>query len=532
VTAVATAAALLLSLGGFALAGAQGRLSRTQARLETTQARDRLAAHEAGTLRAVLLVHTANDRLHEHLRQGLRVCEETLDLYGVLDGGRLDGHPDWRLLGADERRRVAEQTQELLLLLAGARARLAPGDQETLRQALGLLDLAGALPGLPPARALHEDRAAYLDGLGEPSAARVERERAETIEPATARDFYVLALALARAGRHAEAVARLDEALARNPKHYWSWLQRGICNQERKDYALAAADFGVCVGLWEDFAWGHFNRARALEFAGNREEAVRGYSRAVELDPGFALARVNRGLVRLELEQNAEALADLDRAAGPGRDDAFLHVGRGVALERLGRHAEADVAFAKAWPRAAGLPSDLRLRLRWTYGFAVVARRPAEARAAFDEVLREAPDHPEASYGRGLALERDGRAEQAIEDFGRAAQARPGFVEPRRFRAVLLARLGRGAEAVRDINWCLEREPAQGATLYAAACVSALLAERAERPGQARDLAAQALKLLHDAFAHGYGRDRAAADEDLAGLHDRPEFRHLLARGN
>src|SRR5262249_56894524 len=129
-------------------------------------------------------------------------------------------------------------------------------------------------------------------------------------------------------------------------------------------------------------AWGYFNRACALDRSGNRVEAIRDYSAALERDPGFLLPYVNRGLARLELKQYAPALADFDKAAKLGRDDAVLHTGRGVALEGLGRHPDADAAFAAAFNRAEKATADVRVRLRWVYGVAVAARLAARARAA------------------------------------------------------------------------------------------------------------------------------------------------------
>jgi tetratricopeptide (TPR) repeat protein len=530
VSAVTSAAIVLLALGGFALAATRGRLGRAEDRLEATQARDRFRDHDAGTLRSLLLVNTTSDQPHEHLRQGLQVCEQTLKLYAVLDGGRLKDHPDWARLTETERRRLAEQTQELLLLLAGARVRLAPGDRDVLRQALSLLESAERLPGLPPSRALHEDRAAYLDALGECAAAQTTRKAASAIEPSSARDFYLMATADARRHRYAEALTRLDEALQHEPRHYWTWVQRGICHHEKKEYDLAATDFSVCVGLWPEFAWGHFNRACALDHGGRREEAIRSYGEALRRDPSFDLARINRGLARLELGRDREALADFEEAAARGRDDAFLHSGRGVALERLGWHAEADRAFAEAARRAGSLPPEQRLRLRWVFGFAVALRLPEKARAAFEEVLQTEAAHPQALYGCALLLDRAGKAARALAFYDKAVLAAPGFVEPRRFRALLNARRGNATEAVKDINECLLLDPAGGASLYAAACVTALLAERVDAPDKANLYVKQSLAFLGKAVALGYGQDRAAADEDLAGLRRKEEFRRLLSK--
>ncbi len=527
---VAGVAALLLSATGAALAATRGDLATTQAELDGARAQDKKRAYESGTVRALCLVSTTSD-LRDHLAEGVAVCEKTLGLYDILERPDWQQGADWQRLDPDERERLGQDTRELLLALARGRARGAPADAAVGRPALALLDRAEAIHGLPPSRALWEDRAAYLERLGDGAAAKAAREKAAGIQPATFRDHYLLATAYAHKGRYADAVASLDRALALNPKHYWSWVQRGICAHELGNHGLAAADFSVCIGLWPEFAWGYFNRACALDRAGNRAEALRDYGAALERDPNFVLAYLNRGMARLELKQYGPALADLKKAAALGGDDAAVHTGRGVALEGLGKHAEADEAFRGAFRRAEAAPADVRARLRWVYGFAVSGRLPRQARLAFEEVLREQPDHPQALYGRAMLLVEEGRQDAAVAAFDRAVEAAPGFVEARRFRAVLLARCGRFDAASHDINWCLEREGSAGATLYAAACVAARAVEKYDDPAAAKQTAGQAFVFLRKAFAQGYGRDKAARDPDLRGIRRYPEFQQLVHPG-
>jgi tetratricopeptide (TPR) repeat protein len=228
-------------------------------------------------------------------------------------------------------------------------------------------------------------------------------------------------------------------------------------------------------------------------------------------------------LLLLELERYAEALADLDAARADGRDDAFLHAGRGAALERLGRPREAERAFAAAFARARGANREALARLRWVRGFAVAGRAPAAARADFEAVLKDDPANAQALYGSGMLLEREGRPEEALAYYDRAVDASPGFAQARRVRAVLLARQGDWRRAGREINWCLDQEPRGGPTLYAAACVAALTA------GQNPRASGQAVAFLRLAFAQGYGRDKVEADRDLDGVRGDPAFRALLA---
>jgi tetratricopeptide (TPR) repeat protein len=478
-------------------------------------------------VRALCLVNTTNE-LQDHLAEGAAVCRDTLGIYGLLDSPGWREPSDWARLGPEERDRLAEDARELLLLLAGAKARLAPGDPATLREALALADRAAAAPGLAPCRALWEDRAAYRAALGDAAGAEADRAEAARTPPAGARDHYLLAMTYARRRQFGRALGQLEEAVRLNPQHYWSWLQRGLVHQERGEPALAAGDFGVCIGLWPDFAWGHFNRACALAQSGKRDEAIADYTRALECDRELLPARFNRGLALLESGRPGPALADFDAAAARGRDDAALHSGRGAALESLGRHAEADSAFRTAQERSAGLTTEARARLRWVYGFAVAGRLPGAARAAFEEALRDDPARPQALYGLAMLAERDKREEEALGHYNRALEAAPDFAEARRCRAVLRARRGDAAGAEADAGECLRHDAPSGATWYAAACVAALAAEHAG-PFAGRPEAERALQRLREALARGYGLAQAEEDDDLAALRGRPEFRALLA---
>jgi tetratricopeptide (TPR) repeat protein len=150
---------------------------------------------------------------------------------------------------------------------------------------------------------------------------------------------------------------------------------------------------------------------------------------------------------------------------------------------------------------------------------------PERAAAAFNDVLLQDPRSPEALYGRAMLAAAAGRDEEAIAALGRALESNPAFNEARLSRAVLLARRSDWEHAGQDINWCLDREPTSGETLYAAACVSALAARAMPSPRAV----AQAVELLNRALDAGVPGSRAAADPDLSSLRHDPRFVTLLA---
>ena len=531
---VATVAAVLLLTAGAALLGMRGYLRSAEHQVEANNVRQKLRLHDAGTLRALCLVNVA-DAHDENLRQGAEVCATTLQLFGVLDREDWANESAWKHLSDEERNRLAENTRELLLLLAWAKVRGAPDNPAVLREALALVERAEAIPGLPPTPALLEERAHYLEKLGKMAEAETIRAQAKQLLPATARDHYLLATTHVRAGRREEALKALDRAVSLNPHHYWSSVQRGLVQLDRRMFHLAAEDFSVCIGLAPKFAWGYFNRAYARDQMGAKSEAIEDYTKAIECDPNFAMAYQNRAAIWLELGQHEEALADLDRALAMGRDEAVLLASRAMALEALRRHDDSEAAIKKALARAdfnaeKEKPGEdtQAIRIRWSYGFAIAARKPELARRLFEEVLTRKPEHAQALYGRGMLLAAADQAEEALPFFDRALDADRNFTHARRFRAVVLARLSRFAEALEDINVCLRAEPTSGPTLYAAACVASRIAAETPDPLAAREAVDQAIRFLDQAFRQQYGAGRVDDDPDLAFVRQLPQCRRFL----
>ena len=68
------------------------------------------------------------------------------------------------------------------------------------------------------------------------------------------------------------------------------------------------------------------------------------------------------------MEKYQPGLDDFDQALARGRNDAFIHAGRGMALEKLERPAEADLAFDRAHAPAPGEPEERRTQLHGRTG--------------------------------------------------------------------------------------------------------------------------------------------------------------------
>jgi hypothetical protein len=128
---------------------------------------------------------------------------------------------------------------------------------------------------------------------------------------------------------------------------------------------------------------------------------------------------VNAGYILLDLGRPAEALESLDHAEGIFSDNAFLHLVRGFALQRLGRWAEADgelstsselgsddaaLALAVRYDQLGRYADEAQIlnraagrsdRPHWLYlklGYAQLALgQPQEALISFDQADKESP---------------------------------------------------------------------------------------------------------------------------------------------
>jgi len=568
--AIAAAAMVAIGVGTALLLTTTAKLQATQRRADEAAgsiARERMRQFENGLERARCLVHTISDA-PTHVEQSREICEKTLAIYDVLGKEEWEGSRDWQWLNPVERQRLKDGVRELLVLLADARVRqasactlptgetakwiggIAPAalvlnqcgllataqaswrdwqesQQRQVRQAaedgLALLDRAQGPTPSEDSAALCEERGRLLEKLGRSREATAARYKARQLPRQTAADHYALASALSLQGEYAKALPELREALALDPRNYWVSFHLGICHYELGEYALALADFQSCVTLWPEFSLGFFNLGQVLHRLGKLPESVQAYGQALKCEPNLAVAKLNRALVYLEVQEPLRALEDFNSAIALGLDSVVAHGGRGIALEALGRHRQADEAFEQAWDRD---PESIPMLLG--YGFAVYERLPKRAESAFERVLRQDSKNPRALYGYAMLSAKSSRqSELALACFTLALESDPNFLPARRGRADVLAHRGDLAKALEDINWCIKADQG-GQTLYGAACVYATLARQTQDAVTASQLQGRAISLLQEAFRRGYGQDRAAQDEDLEPLRNHLRFRTLL----
>jgi tetratricopeptide (TPR) repeat protein len=135
------------------------------------------------------------------------------------------------------------------------------------------------------------------------------------------------------------------------------------------------------------------------------EEALESHDRALALDPGPAIAHLNRGSALAGLNRFAEALECFDHAIARDQGSALAHSNRGNALHRLERFAEA----LESHDRAAGLAPDLaHVHVSRSQTLAELGRH-GEALQACRRAVSLDPQSAEAQFGCATALLITGR---------------------------------------------------------------------------------------------------------------------------
>jgi len=97
-----------------------------------------------------------------------------------------------------------------------------------------------------------------------------------------------------------------------------------------------------------EFVIFYYNESRALQHSGNLPEALKGLQGVIQLDPDFAPAHRDLGMIHLQAGRWNQAASSLEAALRLRPDDADLHNSFGSALVQAGRARAALLAFQRA----------------------------------------------------------------------------------------------------------------------------------------------------------------------------------------
>jgi tetratricopeptide (TPR) repeat protein len=311
------------------------------------------------------------------------------------------------------------------------------------------------------------------------------------------------------------AIALAEQLPDRKERAFWSvFNQNGLAlvdvRDSRLDDALQRLETGIArldreLEPTEQLLHRNglrYNRAQAFMVGGRLEDALAGYTQAIDMDPNFPDNYFHRGNILARLGRHAEAVAEYGRAIALTPPMTEVYYNRADsrtelddidgALHDFGRVLELDPGHLDARVNRAGLLCDLgdhdaaasdvnaglaldgsNARL-WCLKARLLAER-GDAAAATDAIstaLAADGRLAEAYALRGTLAFDAGRLDASIEDLTRAVEL-DASPEIRFNRAVALQAAGRFTEAAQEYDAVLEHSDDTDARQRRDACLAA-----------------------------------------------------------
>ncbi|MDR2900408.1 MAG: tetratricopeptide repeat protein [Treponema sp.] len=148
-----------------------------------------------------------------------------------------------------------------------------------------------------------------------------------------------------------EAFEDYSKAIELNTQISLAYYNRGVIYKQRKEYQLAIDDYNQAISLTKDpsdLSKYYNSRGNAYSSWGNKEQAIKDYLHAAELNPNNSDPHHNLGLLyKNDLELYDEAIKHFSYAIDSGSRNEFTFLNRGLSYEILGEDEKAVEDFDK-----------------------------------------------------------------------------------------------------------------------------------------------------------------------------------------
>jgi tetratricopeptide (TPR) repeat protein/transglutaminase-like putative cysteine protease len=350
------------------------------------------------------------------------------------------------------------------------------GDQAYLRAAMGAVMPAPrtAARAAPPGDAEALVQSGYDKmGAGRARPALADFDRAIALAPQWALAHADRGIALIHLGRLDEAEASLASALRLDDTEFAAHQGMGRIAQMRGRGEDAVRAYTRSLELRADnvatLSW----RAEAYASLGRFDDALADMDRILAREPNHAIAHASRARILAQQGHQPESLAAIDRALAADPGNFAFAVMRADLLARFGRADEAAAAYRAALAMLdslartlAGEPGEAAFS---NERMAILSRsgRTAEAVAIADATLRRYAGNTLMLAARcGVRVEGNVELAQAQRDCDQALRDEPGHPIATPARAMLDLRRARWAEAISDFTRTLADEPRSARALY------------------------------------------------------------------
>jgi tetratricopeptide (TPR) repeat protein/transglutaminase-like putative cysteine protease len=277
-----------------------------------------------------------------------------------------------------------------------------------------------AVAAAPQLKAL-SDNDLYLNAPGGYQVTDADLAELEKTKPETAYYYFIRALGRGYRDRKDEALADLNAGLALDPKNAWGLVKRSNYYIQNQQFAEAESDLKAAESVDAAnsdlaVAWGDLAVAK-----GDFATAVSQYDKALVKDPNNAWAHIRRAGALERLGRGEDALKDLDSAiAADPRNVGALTFRAGLLASKeewdLAKK-DIDAALAIDPENGAALASEANIQMqRKDYG---------GAEALVTKALQHDPENTFARHLQAQLLKRSEGEDQAIHLLDQAVANAP-----------------------------------------------------------------------------------------------------------
>lgn len=232
-------------------------------------------------------------------------------------------------------------------------------------------------------------------------------------------------------------------ALSENPNFMDAYINRGLVNNELKDYDASIADYDKAIELDSKCALAYNNRGYSKFLKGDLDGALQDYNKAILLNPKFKMALDNKAMLF------SKACMEDDKDFG---EKYYLSLG--IAELREGNIAEAIRNFDES------IALNPKTELPYFYkGIAYQSlSKNDEAYENYSKAIEINKNMIDAYYNRGQLIYKT-NPKQAIDDFVAAIALDSKFVEAYYSLAAVQKNLGQYEDAIKNLDKIIELEP-------------------------------------------------------------------------
>ena len=290
-------------------------------------------------------------------------------------------------------------------------------------------------------------------------AAELQFRECIRVSPTNFEGYLALARLYGRRSRSSDARAVLDEARARVPETASMRFQLGELEAQRGELTAAISEYRRALELDPRLPSARFGLASTLRRTGQYDAALAAFEELSALDPGYPGLALERGLLFEARGEAEQAVAFYERALGEHPDDPDLLLRLGAAqvaandieaaqatLERVQRERPASgeaehfvgrIDFVRGnypealrhFERALQLDEtrpEFYLYAGWA---ALETNNLGQGLSRISQALERDPTLGDGYWLRGTVALRTGAVRDALRDFQRARQLRPGRIE-------------------------------------------------------------------------------------------------------